>query len=145
MKPSESNNIGMDRVLEAVDKFSAANAGLLDKIDIVAGISRGGLVPAALLAARINKPLVAVYIDKSDKIYFDRPDWISGKNILVVDDIIRSGKTLWLVKKHLGKNLFPASISFFTLFKVLPLVQKEFLISSFSREIDCDVVFPWDC
>ena len=140
-----AKKVSLEKIENIIKEFTIANKNILDKIDIVAGISRGGLVPAALLAARIDKPLVAVYIDKSDKIYFDRPDWIGGKNILVVDDIVRSGKTLWLVKNKLGKNLSPASISFFTLFKVLPLVKKYFLISSFSREIDQDVFFPWDC
>ena len=101
-------------------------------------------MPAALLAAKIDKPLAAAYINKQDEIFFDRGEWIAGKNVLVVDDVIRSGKTLWLVKNHLQKCCRPKSISFFVLFKVKSLQNEDYRIQSFSREIDEDVVFPWD-
>jgi len=54
----------------------------LSQIDFIIGISRGGLIPATLLAAKINKPLIAIYIDKSNEIYFDRLIWINGKKFL---------------------------------------------------------------
>jgi hypoxanthine phosphoribosyltransferase len=136
--------ISLEKVKNIIDDFVLANTEFLAGIDFVVGVSRGGLVPAALLATKIDKPLAAVYIDKNDEIYFDRGEWIAGKNVLVVDDIIRSGKTLWLVKKHLEKCCRPKSISFFALFKVSLLNDKKYDTPSFFREAGEDVMFPWD-
>jgi hypoxanthine phosphoribosyltransferase len=136
--------VAFGEIEEVIDEFVDKNREFLDKIEVVVGVSRGGLVPAALLAAKIDKPLAAAYINKQDEIFFDRGEWIAGKNVLVVDDVIRSGKTLWLVKNHLQKCCRPKSISFFVLFKVKSLQNEDYRIQSFSREIDEDVVFPWD-
>jgi|ADurb_Oil_02_Slu_FD_contig_51_1054534_length_558_multi_1_in_0_out_0_1 hypoxanthine phosphoribosyltransferase len=136
--------VGFWEIEKIIGKFAGDNKDFLDKVEFVVGVSRGGLVPAALLAAKIDKPLAAAYINKQDEIFFDRGEWIAGKNVLVVDDVIRSGKTLWLVKNHLQKCCRPKSISFFVLFKVKSLQNEDYRIQSFSREIDEDVVFPWD-
>ena len=136
--------VAFGEIEEGINGFIGENRDFLAGVDFVVGVSRGGLVPAALLAAKIDKPLAAVYIDKNDEIFFDRGEWIAGKNVLAVDDIIRSGKTLWLVKNHLQKCCRPKSISFFVLFKVKSLQNEDYRIQSFSREIDEDVVFPWD-
>ncbi len=138
------NKIGFPEIENIVGRFAANNAVFLSKIDIVVGISRGGLAPAALLAARIDKPLAAAYIDKNDNIFFDRADWINGKNILVVDDVIRSGKTLWLLKEHLKKYTNPAEVSFFALYRIAGLARPEFHVKAFARDVNHDIVFPWD-
>ena len=44
----------------------------LKEADFIIGVSRGGLIPAALIATYLNKPLIAAYIDKQDNVYFDR-------------------------------------------------------------------------
>jgi hypoxanthine phosphoribosyltransferase len=137
--------IGFGEIEEIVNEFVGGNKEFLDKVEVVVGMSRGGLVPAALLAAKIDKPLIAAYINKQDEIFFDRGNWISGKNILVVDDIIRSGKTLRLLKNCLQKNCRLKSISFFALYRVKPLQNENYNIQSFSRETDEDIIFPWDC
>ena len=136
--------VGFWEIEKIIGKFAGDNKDVLDKVEFVVGVSRGGLVPAALLAAKIDKPLAAAYINKQDEIFFDRGEWIAGKNVLVVDDIIRSGKTLWLVKNHLEKCCRPKSISFFAFYRVLLLNDKKFNLLSFSREINEDVAFPWD-
>jgi len=136
--------VAFGEIEEGINGFIGENRDFLAGIDFVVGVSRGGLIPAALLAAKIDKPLAAVYIDKNDGIFFDRGEWIAGKNVLVVDDIIRSGKTLWLVKNHLEKCCRPKSISFFAFYRVLLLNDKKFNLLSFSREINEDVAFPWD-
>lgn len=140
----ERVKVGFREVEKMVGEFAGENKEFLQKINFVVGMSRGGLVPATLLAAKIDKPLVAAYINKKDEIFFDRADWIENKNILVVDDIIRSGKTLRLLKNHLQKFCNPKNISFFALYRVKSLQDKNYDIRSFSREIDEDIIFPWD-
>ncbi len=136
--------VGFGEVEKMVGEFVEDNREFLEKIDFVVGMSRGGLVPAALLAARIDKPLVAAYINKNDVIFFDRAKWINDKNILAVDDVIRSGKTLWLLKNHLQKYCQPKNISFLALYRVKSLQNENYRIQSFAWEINEDVVFPWD-
>lgn len=136
--------VNLEEVKNIVDGFCSKNAVLLDGIDFVVGMSRGGLVPAALLSAKINKPLVAAYINRQDEIFFDRPDWIKNEKILVVDDIIRSGKTLWLLNERLAKFYQPAAISFFALYRVRSLAQAKYNLPAFSQETNDDVIFPWD-
>ena len=120
--------VAFGEIEEGINGFIGENRDFLAGVDFVVGVSRGGLVPAALLATKIDKPLAAVYIDKNDEIFFDRGEWIAGKNVLVVDDIIRSGKTLWLLKNYLAGNSVPKSVSFSALFKV-----KTFKTCSFFR------------
>lgn len=136
--------VAFGEIEEGINGFIGENRDFLAGIDFVVGVSRGGLVPAALLATKIDKPLAAAYIDKNDEIYFDRADWIKGKNILVVDDIVRSGKTLWLLRHHFETNSTPKSILFFTLFKVGSLLNNNYYIKVSAQEIDDDIVFPWD-
>jgi hypoxanthine phosphoribosyltransferase len=137
--------VSLEDTGKIINEFVNANNEFLAGVDFVVGVSRGGLIPAALLSAKIDKPLVAAYINKQDEIFFDRFEWIKNKNILVVDDIIRSGKTLWLLKNHLESNVAAKTISFFTLFKVKSLADKKFDLPVSSRGTDEDVIFPWDC
>ena len=139
-----NKKISFDEIIGVIDDFIILKKELLIDIDFVIGMSRGGLVPAALLAGKIDKPLAAAYINKQDEIFFDRADWVKDKNVLVVDDVVRSGKTLWLLKNYLDSTSVPKSISFFTLFKIKSLLDNNYKIPVFSREIDDDVVFPWD-
>jgi len=127
-----------------IEKYATANKDFLGKIDFVVGMSRGGLVPAALLCARIDKPLIAAYIDRQDGIFFDRAGWISAKNILIVDDVVRSGKTMWLLQNRLAQIAKPARISSFALFSVVPLRDKNYPASVAAESVDEDVIFPWD-
>ncbi len=136
--------ISLEEVKNIIDDFVLANTEFLAGIDFAIGVSRAGLVPAALLAARIDKPLAAAYIDKNDNIFFDRADWINGKNILVVDDVIRSGKTLWLLKDHLKKYTNPAEVSFFALYRIIGLARPEFHVKAFAKDVNHNIVFPWD-
>jgi len=62
----DKKRISSDEVKRSIDEFAVKERVFLSGIDIVVGISRGGLVPAALLAAKIDKPLVAAYIKITD-------------------------------------------------------------------------------
>ena len=88
--------------------------------------------------------LVACVEIKNDKIFFDRAEWLENKNVLVVDDIIRSGKTLWLLKNHLAATASSASLTFFALFRAVSLSDKRYGITALAKETDWDAIFPWD-
>jgi hypoxanthine phosphoribosyltransferase len=140
----EKKPVSLGEVKKIIDEFTASNRKLLAGIDFVVGVSRGGLVPAALLATKINKPLVAAYINKNDEIFFDRSEWIKDKRVLVVDDVIRSGKTMRLLADHLNEISRPREVMIFTLYNVATLNEAIYGVSALSRQVVEDVIFPWD-
>lgn len=74
------------------------------EIDLVVGIATGGVVPASLLAFHLQVPLEIIHLnyrDETNKPRFASPKFlkktdlsVSGKRILLVDDVSVSGKTL---------------------------------------------------
>ena len=73
-------------------------------VDLIVGIASGGVVPASLVAFHLNKPLDVMainYRDEDNNPRYDVPQLlaeidepITGKHILLVDDVSVSGKTL---------------------------------------------------
>ena len=139
----------LNETIDVVNKYVDKNKkNLVVNTDFVIGISRGGLIPAAWFATKIIKPLVAAYIDKQDNVYFDRTDWIRDKNVLIVDDICRSGKTLYKISKLIEKNN-PCNIQIFTIYDVPSTRNKkysEYLIDKLKpgRTLKEDLKLPWD-
>lgn len=126
-------------VQRRVEKFALAHLKDLRRVDFVVGVSRGGLIPAALIATRIDKPLVAVYIDKKDQVYLDRKGWIRGKRILLVDDIVRTGKTFRKMLALLKKSGVQ-EIKSFTLF----CLRSSRVRPTWTTLISHDQKMPWD-
>ena len=83
---------------------------------IVVGIKRGGLVPAVALSHKLRVPCEVLdwqTRDGFDQIVSDKIRELYEKhtsNILVVDDIVDSGKTLKEVQKQLPKAKFAALV-----------------------------------
>ena len=141
-------SVSLNEISKIIYNFTEKRKEELNKIDYVVGISRGGLIPAALLATKIIKPLIAAYINKQDVVFFDRTSWIRNKNVLIIDDICRSGKTLYKISKLIEESK-PKSIKFFTIFDIPSLRKEEYKkylnIKLKSGEIlDKDIDMPWD-
>ncbi len=88
------------------------------KPDLVIGIARGGLVPAcALCDLLLRKDLASIKVEHwgmastlgKAKIKFHLPMDISGKKILIVDDVADTGDTCSLVMDYL-KEKNPAEV-----------------------------------
>lgn len=67
--------------------------------DYIVGVKRGGLIPAIALSHRFNKPLIMMSCqlrDSSDNEVrlYEVQELDKNSNILIVDDICDSGKTL---------------------------------------------------
>lgn len=116
------------------------------EFDLVVGIERGGIVPASLLAYRLEKPLISLGI----RLYEDGPrpprryseprlvrefkTDLRDKRILLVDDLSRSGETMLVARKIL-QSWGAVSV------KTVVIVGKADY--SCYPEFSC-VVFPWD-
>lgn len=111
------------------------------EIDIVVGIATGGVVPASLLAFHLQVPLEIIHLnyrDETNKPRFASPKFlkkmdlpVSGKRILLVDDVSVSGKTLEKAKE------------FFDQCTVITMVMKgKADICAFPNISQC-VYWPW--
>lgn len=134
--------IEIEKVKETVEQLIDSNKELLNTIEFVIGMSRGGLIPAVMVATKLNVPLVTIYIDKKDNIYLDRVEWIKDRRCLLVDDICRTGNTIKLSVDKIMEDACPESIFTMTLFDVSSFSKKS--KPDLSCEIDQDVCLPWD-
>ena len=101
----------MKPVTEIINGIKKLN--LKNKFDLVIGISRGGIVPAAIISLYLGLPLEIIKLnfrDDSQKPKFSAPRLLSsidfdfeGKRVLLVDDRSNSGATLETAKKLLSK------------------------------------------
>ena len=82
--------------------------------DYIVGITRGGLLPAALLSQYTGIPMHALKVTLRDGVEedCDHNAWMSedayaGKNILVIDDINDSGTTIAWIKSDWTAGCLP--------------------------------------
>ena len=111
-KYNELNIFQWSDILEAAKTLSIKIAN--DNIpDIVVGIPRGGMIFATLFAEIFNRDLNMVYVSRrinGKEVYEDpivkfefKGEWVRGKDILLVDEIIDTGKTLDIARRELCK------------------------------------------
>jgi len=127
-------------IAKAIEDMLQRSGRALRNIEFVVGVSRGGLFPAMVAATKMVKPLVVAYIDKQDNVYFDRGIWIRGKKVLLVDDIVRTGKTMGKIKKL----LLEAGVSSVATLAIYYLASTQQLAPDHGKMIDEDIEFPWD-
>ena len=120
------------------------------KPDVVVGISRGGAVPARILTDLLETPelgfvQINFYTDINQTSHHPTLKQsltiqITGKKVLLVDDIADTGETLKLAKTHL-QTLGALEVKIATLFhKPQSTITPDFYEKQTSRW----VVFPWD-
>ncbi len=131
--------VTMKTIESLIGSFVREHVVELKRIDFVVGVSRGGLIPAALIATGIDKPLVAAYIDRQDRVSLDRGAWLKGKRVLLVDDIVRTGKTFKKIHALLARTN-PASIESFSLYSL----TTASVFPTWTIRRDKDQKMPWD-
>ncbi len=90
-------------------EVDAALAELAYKIkpkpDVIVGIARGGLVPARILASKLDsRDMYCLTIKKvggERKVTTDILDDISSKTILLVEDMLETGRSLVVAQRYL--------------------------------------------
>ncbi|MGK9477676.1 phosphoribosyltransferase [Melioribacter sp. OK-6-Me] len=113
----------------------------LPAYDTVVGIREGGVVPASLIAYKLNAELITLKInfrDNNNQPIYETPKILSeinknleGKKILIVDDVSVTGKTLVTAKSYLK---LPEADT---------LVMKGKADYVIFPEIDTCVIWPW--
>ena len=128
---------------ELAEKVSKEN------IDIVLGITRGGLYPATLIAGMLRKEFYPLRITRrrNDIVAYDRPLWkvdvteeVKDKNVLIVDDIADNGETLRLVACR-AQEKGAKTVKTLALITHSWAKPKPDYVSFKSDEL---IIFPWD-
>ena len=117
----------------------------LPDVDRVVGIATGGIVPASLVAYKLERPLSLLHIkyrdegnaplynapvlQSSDGLLLDESN--ASQRLLLVDDVSVSGKTLELARKTLRRH------------QILTLVMKGEADYQLFPEIESCVDWPW--
>ena len=119
--------------------------------DIVIALSRGGFVPARVICdLLIIKDLISVKVDhwgvtatKDGKAHLRYPIDVNltGKRVLIVDDITDSGESM-IVAKEFVQKLKPKEIKTATIFNIK---HSKFVPDYYGKEIDWVwVMWPWN-
>jgi len=115
---------------------------------IVIGIARAGVIPAAIVASILRVDLYSMRISRKDgdEQVRERPAVLSaapmqaaGKRVLIVDEIATSGDTLRLALAAV-RDVHPAEVRTATSFARPRGYRPDFV----SLETEATVMFPWD-
>ncbi len=118
-------------------------------VEVIVGIARAGLIPAAVVACNLRRELYPVRITRriNDEVRFPSPVWrvpvspeVAGKVVAVVDEIADTGETLALVGSSV-QECGAARIITACLVRhswVNPVPTLSLLVT------DELVIFPWD-
>lgn len=116
--------------------------------DLVIGIAKAGVIPAAVVASilrcdfyslKISRDLGAERVRARPKIFSSAPTEARGSRVLIVDEICTSGETLRLALNAL-RQVQPAQLSTAT-----SLVKHGgYRPDYYALETDATVIFPWD-
>jgi hypothetical protein len=155
MRPYDyANRQGVEEI--TWERFAALAAQLTEQIvgsgfqpEIVIGIARAGLIPATTVACALRCELYPVRVSRriGDAVCYDRPIWrvdvpgtVTGRRVVVIDEIADTGETLQLVAVR-------------ALERGAVQVQTGCLVSHFwanpcpdfrALTSDSFVIFPWD-
>lgn len=140
--------LGWAQYGELVSQLSEQVALSDEKFDLVIGIARGGLPVAMVVADRLATKVdfinVKSYTDVGErtkpKILSTITERISGKRILIVDDLIDGGATMKSITEYLQKEK-PRSMRTAVLFTK---PWSTFVPDFYIKVVDSWIVFPYE-
>ena len=111
--------------------------------DIIIGIVRGGIIPARLLAGKLQvKHMYCVTVKKvgkERKVMSDIVEDINGKRVLLIEDMLETGQSLLVAKDYLEKK--GASVKTACLY-TMPIseIKPDYSLQEVKQIVD----FPWE-
>ena len=129
VKNSDYEKVNWSEVEKLIKIISEKIISMTREFSSISTISRGGLVPARLLADRLGFDVILVDQKK-----------ISSDSIFI-DDIYDSGNTF---KKIINKVDFPSNFVYVTLFARRGKKYPKQLIYAKKTSNDSYIVYPWD-
>jgi hypoxanthine phosphoribosyltransferase len=116
--------------------------------EIVVGIAKGGVLPAAVLASLLRREFYPIRLSRrhDDRVVRDQPalltpmpEAVAGKRVIVVDDIAVTGETLRLAAQE-ALRLGAAAVKTATLFVHGASQRPDYFV----LESDDLILNPWD-
>jgi hypoxanthine phosphoribosyltransferase len=117
--------------------------------DIIVGVSRGGLIPAAVLSDRLGVDCDAVRLrfyksvrstEETPKIIQHVSSDLSGKKVLIVDDVADTGHSLQTVKRYV-QDEGAEDVMVCTLhYKPCSVIRPD----RFVEETNAWIIYPWE-
>ena len=117
--------------------------------DLIIGLSKGALVPTAILLDRLGIECQVIgvryykniyEVEKTPKIVQHIPNRVDGKKILLVDDVSDTGQTLKFIKEYLFEK-GAVEIKTCTLhYKPWSLIKPDYYV----EETSTWVIYPWE-
>jgi hypoxanthine phosphoribosyltransferase len=131
-------------------------------VDAIIGLSRGGLVPATIIAHQLHVREVLVhgyhsYDDETNRrdpdnmhgvmyqdVVYDLMKGLHGKNILIVDDLCDEGITMHGLTRRLYKKFHKGAVNFLTA-ALYCKTHSQFRPDFVGEDCGADwLVFPWE-
>ncbi|RLE65431.1 MAG: hypothetical protein DRJ38_03740 [Thermoprotei archaeon] len=144
--------ISWEEILDFINKTSTILSSK-EKIDVVLAIGSSGLVPAALIATKLKTTeFYSIKVErynegKPPKILYEEPIIrsplnmdLNGKNVLIVDDLINTGKTITKILEIVQKMKAKKIVTLVLVLKKGALFKPNY----YYLEIDSCPVFPWE-
>jgi hypoxanthine phosphoribosyltransferase len=115
--------------------------------DIILGIARAGVIPAAVIASMLRLDFYAMKISRREgddvrqrpEVLSAAPRQVEGRRVLIVDEITTSGDTLRLALAAV-RHVHPAEVRTATSFARTTGYQPDYS----ALTMDANVIFPWD-
>lgn len=153
-------HIGWGAVEEMCSRLAAAvkTAAGAARYDVLLAVTRGGMVPATILAQALEvrnvlTATVIFYTDEGDKFYgmseprflaFPNPERLEGKRVLVVDDVWDSGRTAVAVRQRVVGAAADVCDVCVLHYKEKQTLYGELKPTFFAAGTDDWIVYPWE-
>jgi len=135
-----------DMLIELADKIRGNGF----EPDIIVGISRGGWLPTRVLSDLLDNPHIAsvgveFYVGVAEANYepkLTQPISVSvlDKKILIVDDVVDTGKSATLIKAHLYREGVKEAKILTLYYKPWSIVRPDY----YGKDTSDWIVFPWE-
>ncbi len=137
---SLSVDVRWDELMEDIRQLACV---IPQKPDLIVAIARGGSIPAVFLGKHLKvESMFSLKVQKQGErrvLLQDVASSLKGKRILVVDDMIETGKGLELVKKHIECQGAQATTAC-----LYVLSTARFMPDYYVKKVEEVRLFPWD-
>lgn len=148
---NDLNIFQWDDVMKAATAVARKITLSHDSVDCVIGISRGGMVFATLLAELLQKSLYSISVtrringiecfDEPKCFYCPSSEAVCGANVLLVDEIIVTGKTLKLAADYCNSVGAKSVKTCAIINRSNGAYKSDYIVDFQERD---RTIFPWD-
>ena len=138
-----------DEIDEMLNKIAERVKESGFKPDVILGVSKGGIIPAAILSDRlgVDSDIIGVRYYKSIGRVMRRPEilrhvsiGLRGKRVLVIDDVADTGHSLQLVVRYVRKRGAEKVMTCTLHYKPWAIIKPDYFLT----ETKAWIIYPWE-